>query len=185
MNDSVSGIGARVLRREDFRFIKGRGKYVDDIVLPRQTYATIVRSPYAHATVNSIDTSAAAAMAGVVKVMTAADFEAYGGLPCGWLVNNQDGSPMAEPKHPILAEGKVRHVGDPVAVVIAESKAVANEAAEAVMVDYSELPAAVNMKAAIAVGGANVHEEAANTSATTGHWATKPKSMPRSQALPT
>ena len=162
MNDSVAatGIGARVLRREDFRFIKGRGKYVDDIVLPRQTYATIVRSPYAHATVNSIDASAAEAMPGVVKVMTAADFEAYGGLPCGWLVNNQDGSPMAEPKHPILAEGKVRHVGDPVAVAIAESKAVANEAAEAVMVDYSELPAAVNMKAAIAGGGAVVHEEA-------------------------
>ena len=128
MNDSVAatGIGARVLRREDFRFIKGRGKYVDDIVLPRQTYATIVRSPYAHATINAIDISAAVAMAGVVKVMTAADFEAYGGLPCGWLVNNQDGSPMAEPKHPILAEGKVRHVGDPVAVVIAESKAAAN-----------------------------------------------------------
>ncbi len=122
MNDSVSGIGARVLRREDFRFIKGRGKYVDDIVLPRMTYAAMVRSPYAHATINGIDTGAAEAMPGVLRVLTAKDFEAFGGIPCGWLVNNQDGSPMVEPKHPILAEGKVRHVGDPVAVVIAKDR---------------------------------------------------------------
>lgn len=162
MNDSVSGIGARVLRREDFRFIKGQGKYVDDIVLPRQTYAAIVRSAHAHATINSIDSSAAAAMPGVLRILTAKDFEAFGGLPCGWLVNNQDGSPMAEPKHPILAEGKVRHVGDPIAVVIANTRGQARDAADAVMVDYSELPAAVNMKAAIGGGAAVVHEEAPN-----------------------
>ena len=162
MNDSVSGIGARVLRREDFRFIKGQGKYVDDIVLPRQTYAAIVRSTHAHATINSIDSSAAAAMPGVLRVLTSADFEAFGGLPCGWLVNNQDGSPMVEPKHPILAEGKVRHVGDPIAVVIANSRGQARDAADAVMVDYGELPAVVNMKSAIAGSAASVHEESAN-----------------------
>jgi carbon-monoxide dehydrogenase large subunit len=163
MNDSViaTGIGARVLRREDFRFIKGRGKYVDDIVLARQTYAVIVRSPHAHATINSIDTSEAMAMPGVVRVLTAKDFEAFGGLPCGWLVNSQDGSPMVEPKHPILAEGKVRHVGDPVAVVIATSRGQARDAADAVAVDYAELPAIVNMKAAMASPPALVHDAAA------------------------
>ncbi len=160
MNDSVAGIGARVLRREDFRFIKGRGKYVDDMVLPRQTYAVIVRSPHAHATVNSIDSSAAAAMPGVVRVLTSKDFEAFGGLPCGWLVNNQNGDPMVEPKHPILAEGKVRHVGDPVAVVIANTKAQARDAADAVVVDYSELPAVVNMRQALSNPPAAVHDEA-------------------------
>jgi carbon-monoxide dehydrogenase large subunit len=162
MNDSVSGIGASVLRREDFRFIKGRGKYVDDMVLMRQTYAVMVRSPHAHATINSIDTSAALAMPGVVKVLTSVDFEAFGGVPCGWQVHSQSGDPMVEPKHPILAEGKVRHVGDPVAVVIANSKGAARDAADAVMVDYSELPAVVNMKQAISNPPSAVHDDAAN-----------------------
>ena len=162
MNDSVSGIGARVPRREDFRFIKGRGKYVDDIVLPRQTYAVMVRSPYAHATINGIDSSAAAGMPGVIRILTAADFEAFGGVPCGWLVNSQNGDPMVEPKHPILAEGKVRHVGDPVAVVIAGSRAEARDAADAVMVDYGELPAVVNMRQAIDNPPAAVHDDAPN-----------------------
>jgi len=160
MNDSVSGIGARVLRREDFRFVKGRGKYVDDIVLPRQAYAAIVRSPHAHATINGIDSGEAEQMPGVVQVLTAKDFEAFGGLPCGWLVNNQDGSPMVEPKHPILAEGKVRHVGDPVAVVIANSRNEARDAAEAVMVDYGDLPAVVDMRSAIDNPTALVHDDA-------------------------
>lgn len=162
MNDSVAGIGARVLRREDFRFIKGRGKYVDDMVLPRQTYAAIVRSPHAHATINSIDSSAASAMPGVVKILTATDFEAFGGVPCGWLVNSQNGDPMVEPKHPILAEGKVRHVGDPIAVVIANTRGQARDAADAVEVDYSALPAVVNMRQAIDNPPAAVHDDAAN-----------------------
>jgi len=162
MNDSVSGIGASVLRREDFRFIKGQGKYVDDMVLPRQTYAAIVRSTHAHATINSINSSDAAGMPGVIRVLTSVDFEAFGGVPCGWLVNSQNGDPMVEPKHPILAEGKVRHVGDPIAVVIASTRGQARDAADAVVVDYTALPAVVSMRQAIDSPPAAVHDDAAN-----------------------
>ncbi|MBX9702133.1 MAG: xanthine dehydrogenase family protein molybdopterin-binding subunit, partial [Acetobacteraceae bacterium] len=136
------GIGASVKRKEDLRFLSGRGQYTDDIVRPGQTHAFILRSPHAHAQINGIDTAAAAAMPGVVAIYTGADLAAIGGLPCGWQIHNKDGSPMAEPKHPVLAEGKVRHVGDPVAVVIAESRGQAKDAAEAISVDYAELPAA-------------------------------------------
>jgi carbon-monoxide dehydrogenase large subunit len=156
------GIGASPRRKEDFRFIKGRGKYTDDIVLLNQTYAIIVRSPHAHAAINGIDASAALAADGVVSVLTADDFAAFGGLPCGWQVIGKNEEPMIEPKHPILAEGKVRHVGDPVAVVIAETKAQALAASELVEVDYTELPAVVDMREALQNGPAAVHDEAGN-----------------------
>ena len=135
------GIGASVKRKEDLRFLSGRGQYTDDIVRPGQTYAYILRSPHAHARINRVDTAAAQASPGVVAVYTGADLAAIGGLPCGWQIHNKDGSPMAEPKHPVLAEGKVRHVGDPVAVVIAETCGQAKDAAEAIVVDYDVLPA--------------------------------------------
>ena len=154
-----AGIGEAITRREDYRFLTGQGKYVDDINLMHQTHAWIVRSPYAHATINSIDSSDAAAMPGVVVVYTAADFSEAGGVPCGWQVNNKDGSPMNEPKHPILAEGKVRHVGDPVVLVIAQTRQQARDAAEAVLVDYTELPAIVNMKAALEEGSTVTHDD--------------------------
>ncbi|PJK29861.1 xanthine dehydrogenase family protein molybdopterin-binding subunit [Minwuia thermotolerans] len=153
------GIGASVRRKEDLRFIKGRGKYTDDIVLQDMSYAAIVRSPHAHAKINRIDTSAARAAPGVVGVLTADDFAAFGGLPCGWQVTGKNEQPMIEPKHPILAEGKVRHVGDPVAVVIAESRAQARDAAELVEIDYEPLPAVVDMRSALE-DGASVHDEA-------------------------
>ena len=129
------GIGASSKRREDVRFLTGTGNYTDDINLVNQTYAHFLRSDVAHGTINSIDASAAEAMEGVVKVFTAKDFEGVGGIPCGWQVTDRQGNPMQEPKHPILAEGKVRHVGDPIAVVIAESPELARDAAEAVEVD--------------------------------------------------
>ncbi|WP_417518284.1 xanthine dehydrogenase family protein molybdopterin-binding subunit [Minwuia sp.] len=154
------GIGASPRRKEDFRFIKGRGKYTDDITLNNQTYAVIVRSPHAHATINDIDASAALSAEGVVSVLTSEDFAAYGGLPCGWQVIGKNEEPMIEPKHPILAEGKVRHVGDPVAVVIAETKAQAQAAAELVDVDYTELPAVIDMREALGSKPASVHDEA-------------------------
>ena len=154
-----AGIGEAITRREDYRFLTGQGKYVDDINLMHQTHAWIVRSPYAHATINSIDSDAAAAMPGVVTIYTAADFSQAGGVPCGWQVNNKDGSPMNEPKHPILAEGKVRHVGDPVVLVIAETRQQARDAAESIVIDYTELPAIVNMKAALEEGSAVMHDE--------------------------
>src|SRR4051794_27779198 len=124
-------IGMPVRRREDYRFLTGQGTYTDDINRPGQVYAYILRSPHANARITSIDTSAAAAAPGVVAVFTGEDIEAdgIGGLPCGWLINNKDGSAMTEPPHPILVTDRVRHVGDQVAVVIAESLGQARDAA--------------------------------------------------------
>jgi aerobic carbon-monoxide dehydrogenase large subunit len=160
---STTGIGAAVKRREDFRFIKGLGKYTDDLNLPGQLYMYVLRSPLAHARINGIDTAQAKAAPGVAAVFTGADIDASGagGLPCGWLVTGRDGSPMKEPKHPILATGKVRHVGDPIAAVIASTYTQARDAAELIMLDLEELPAVVDMKKALTMGGASsVHDEA-------------------------
>ncbi len=157
-----TGIGAAVKRREDFRFLKGLGRYTDDIELPRQTFMQIVRSTVAHATIDRIDTTAAKAAPGVIAVFTQADIDAsgpVGGLPCGWLVTGKDGQPMKEPKHPILASGKVRHVGDPIVAVIAESLEEARAAAELVTLDLTELPAVIDMKQAL-TGAPAVHDEA-------------------------
>ncbi len=125
------GIGASVRRKEDLRFLNGRGHYTDDVNRPGQLYAYIRRSDRPHARLGAIDTSAAKASPGVVAVFTGADMQAdgVGGLPCGWQIHNKDGSPMAEPPHPVLAVGKVRHVGDPVAVVIAHTRQQAKDAA--------------------------------------------------------
>lgn len=158
---SSTGIGASLKRREDFRFLKGLGRYTDDITLPNQTYCSIVRSPVAHAGIKSIDIAQAKTAPGVVAVLTSKDFEGVGGIPCGWLVTGRDGKPMVEPKHPILAEGKVRHVGDPVVAVIADTLSQAKDAAELVQIAYEELPAVVDMKKALS-GGAAVHDEAPN-----------------------
>ena len=152
------GIGASVKRKEDLRFLSGRGHYTDDINRPNQTYAMILRSPHAHAAIARIDTAAAAAMPGVVAVFTGADMPSIGGLPCGWQIHSKDGSPMQEPPHPVLAQGKVRFVGDAVAVVIAESKSQARDAAEAIDVDYTVLPAVASTEAAIAKGAPEVHD---------------------------
>ena len=115
----------------------------------------------AHGTINSIDTSAAEAMEGVLKVFTSADFESAGGMPCGWQVTDKSrhGEPMQEPKHPILAEGKVRHVGDPIACVVAETLEQARDAAEAVEIDIDELEPVLDMKAALEDGAPKVHDE--------------------------
>ncbi len=152
-----TGIGASVRRFEDQRLLTGNGTYVDDINRPGQTYAHILRSPHAHARIVSIDTSAAVASPGVVAVFTGEDMQ-VGGLPCGWQIHSQDGSPMHEPPHPVLAQGKVRHVGDQVAVVIAESVHQARAGAELIGVDYDVLPAVMDLKAA-AAGGTLLHEE--------------------------
>ena len=156
---SDTGIGAAVRRVEDLRFVQGAGKYTDDMNLVGQTYAYILRSPHAHAAVNSIDTSAARASEGVVAVFTSEDTAEVGGIPCGWQVMSKDGNPMAEPKHPVLAEGKVRHIGDPVAVVIAESATQARDAAETIDVDYSPLDAVIDMRSAIESSDNTVHDD--------------------------
>ncbi len=154
-----TGIGASVRRTEDLRFVRGSGKYTDDMNLLGQAYAYILRSPHAHATINSIDTSTAAESDGVIAVFTADDMTAVGGIPCGWQVMSKDGTPMNEPKHPVLAEGKARHTGDPVAVVIAESRDQARDAAESIEVDYQVLDAVVDMTEAIAGDSPNVHDD--------------------------
>ncbi len=145
-----TGIGASVKRVEDFRFLTGRGRYTDDFIEANQSYAWILRSPHAHARIKSIDTKAAMAAPGVIAVYTGEDMKAdgVGGLPCGWQVNNKDGSPMLEPPHPPLAQGKVRCVGDQVAVVIAETRDQARDAAEKIDVDYEVLPAVVDLATA-------------------------------------
>lgn len=137
-------IGESVRRKEDLRFLTGAGNYTDDINIANQTYAVFVRSPHAHANVKSVSIDAALAMPGVVHVFTGKDIEGkMGGLPCGWGITNTDGTPMAEPPHPILAIDKVRYVGDHVAMVVAETAQQAKDAAEHVEVDYEVLQACV------------------------------------------
>jgi carbon-monoxide dehydrogenase large subunit len=156
------GIGASVRRKEDQRFLNGRGNYVDDINRPAQTYASIKRSDRPHANIVSIDTAAAKAAPGVLGVFVGADLvaEEIGGIPCGWQIHNKDGTPMAEPVHPVLAVGKVRHVGDPIAVVIAETRQQAKDAAELLVIELEDLPAVAGVRDAIAPGAALVHDDA-------------------------
>ncbi len=159
---SATGVGASVRRMEDFRFITGRGRYTDDIARPGQACAAFVRSPHAHATIDRIETGAAAAMPGVCAVLTGADLAAdkLGPLICGWMIHSKDGSPMKMAAHPALALGRVYHAGDPVAVVIADSYAQAHEAAEKVEVTYGELPAVVDPAEAQSTNAPQLHEVA-------------------------
>src|SRR5512146_1137017 len=156
----TSVIGQSVLRKEDARFLTGTGQYTDDVSAPRQTYAWFLRSPHAHATIRAIDVVKAKKAPGVVDVFTGADLTGVNGLPCGWLITGTDGKPMNEPPHPVLAQGKVRYVGDPVALVVAESIAQAKDAAEQIVVDYDVLPAVVDAVDALQPGAPQIHEEA-------------------------
>lgn len=159
----AKGIGAAVPRKEDRRFVTGRGRYTDDINLPGQAWAVFVRSPHAHAKLVRIDKAPALAMPGVLAVLTGEDVAAdqLGNLICGWLVKSKDGSPMKMGPHPLLAQGKVRYVGDRVACVIAETLAQAKDAAEALVVEYEELPAVASLDGAHDAP-ALVHDEVAN-----------------------
>lgn len=154
-------IGKSVKRVEDKRFITGKGRYTDDINLPGMTHAYILRSPYAHARIKSIDTSAAAAMQGVVTIMTGDEVGHYG-VPCGWQVNFKNGETMKEPPHPLLVKDKVRHVGDAVVMVVAESREIAQDAAEAIVVDYEVLPAITDASKAVEAGAPLVHDDVPN-----------------------
>ncbi|HWA39275.1 MAG TPA: xanthine dehydrogenase family protein molybdopterin-binding subunit [Burkholderiales bacterium] len=153
-------IGARIERKEDYRFLTGAGQYTDDLAMPNQAYAAFVRSPHAHAKIRGIDASKAKALKGVLAVYTGEDIAAakLGGLPCGWLITDVNGQPMKEPPHPVLAQGKARHVGDQVAVVIAETQDLARDAAELVEVDYEVLPAVVDAVKARAKGAPVLHD---------------------------
>ena len=156
-----SGIGASVLRLEDRRFLTGAGQYVSDRAVPGALHCRFVRSDHAHADLLEIETEAALAVPGVAAVLTGADMaeDGIGSMPCLWKIPTKDGTPMAEPPRWALARGRVRHVGEPVAAVLAESQAAADDAAELVGVRYAPLPAVVGSRAAI---GADVvlHGEA-------------------------
>ena len=134
MNDRAGFIGQSVERKEDYRFLTGAGQYTDDITLPHQSVGYFLRSPHAHARLRSIDIAAAKAAPGVLGVFTGKDMASVGGLPCGWQINNIDGTPMKEPKHAVLAENKVCYVGDHVALVVAETLAQAKDAAN--LIDF-------------------------------------------------
>ena len=159
---TATGIGAAVRRKEDLRFITGKGQYTDDISRPGETRALFVRSPHAHAKIKAIDATAARTMSGVVAVLTGADLanDKIGNLICGWMIHSKDGTPMKMAPHPALAVGKACYVGDPVAVVIAETLAQAKDAAEKLAVDYEVLPSVTDL--AKAQSGIQIHEVAPN-----------------------
>lgn len=161
-----SFIGKSIKRVEDKRFLTGKGRYTDDIVLPGMTYAFLVRSPYAHAKINSIDTSEAEKAPGVVKIFTGKDLltpeGAPIGVPTGWQVDFKNGDTMKEPPHPLLVADKARHAGDAVAVVIAETREAAKDAAELIEVDYEELDAVTDATKALASGAPQVHDDVPN-----------------------
>ncbi|TPJ80162.1 xanthine dehydrogenase family protein molybdopterin-binding subunit [Mesorhizobium sp. B2-6-2] len=160
----IEGVGARVARKEDKRFITGGGRYVDDMVVPGMKHAVFVRSPHAHAQIKKIDVKKAQAMPGVVGVLTGKELKAdgIGNLICGWMIHSKDGTPMKMGAWSPLAVDKARYVGDAVVVVVAETKGQARDAAEAVEITYKELKAVVDATKAIQPGAPQIHAEAEN-----------------------
>ncbi|MBB3395614.1 MULTISPECIES: xanthine dehydrogenase family protein molybdopterin-binding subunit [unclassified Rhizobium] len=160
----VEGIGARVARKEDKRFLTGKGRYTDDMVVPGMKFAYFIRSPHAHAKINGIDAASAKAMPGVIDVLDGKQLlaDGIGNLICGWMIHSKDGSPMKMGAWRPLAVETVRYVGDAVAVVVADSLAEARDAAEAVVVDYEELPVVVEAVEALKLGAPQLHPEAQN-----------------------
>ena len=167
----VTAIGASVKRTEDIRFVTGKGHYVDDVNRPGQAYAYFLRSPHAHATIDKIDTSAALKSPGVVAIFTGADTVAdkIGAHIPGWTVHSKDGSPMKVGSFPALAHGKALYVGDPVAVVIADSYPQAKDAAEKVVIDYGVLPAVIDTASAAKPGQPQIHAYAPNNTVFNWH----------------
>lgn len=158
----VEGIGARVARKEDKRFLTGKGRYTDDMVVPGMKYAYFVRSPYAHAKIKSIDVAAAKAMPGVIDVLDGKQLlaDGIGNLICGWMIHSKDGTPMKMGAWRPLAHETVRYVGDAVAIVIADSIGEARDASEAVSVEYEELPVVTGAVDALKPGAPQLHPEA-------------------------
>ncbi|WP_431302549.1 xanthine dehydrogenase family protein molybdopterin-binding subunit [Sediminicoccus sp. BL-A-41-H5] len=142
------GVGQPVPRQEDPKLLQGQGRYTDDLALPGQLYAFVVRSPYAHAALNGVDVTAARAAPGVHAVITAADLAEYGDMTCAMPLKNADGSPLRTTRRPALAGDKLRFVGDPVAVIVAETKAQAKDAGELVELDVDVLDAVTEASAA-------------------------------------
>ena len=165
-----TGIGAKVVRKEDQRFITGKGRYCDDINRPGQVYAYFLRSPHPHARIRSLDKSGAEAAPAVLAVYSGPDLEAagVGGLICGWVVTQKNGEPHRAPKHPVIAVERVRYVGEVVAMVVAESLSQARDAAELIEVDYEPLPTSLDLAATFDDGAVQLHDDAPNN--TTYEW---------------
>src|SRR5687767_3424534 len=152
MNKPTASLaGQRIRRKEDLRFITGEGRYVDDIKLPDMAHALVLRSPHAHARITSIKIKRALSLPGVLAIYTAADMEAakVGNLPVGWIVPRTNGRPMAQPPHPVLASGRVRHVGDPLAFIVAETRAQALAAMNKIDVGYEILKVTVDLETSL------------------------------------
>lgn len=164
------GVGQGVKRIEDLRLLRGEGRYTDDVNLEGQAHAFFVRSPHAHAEITSIETEDAAAVEGVLGIFTVAGLEAdeIGTIPCLAPMQGIDGKPARQPPRPALAKGRVRHVGEPVVLVVAKTRAAAEEAGELVIVDYEPLPAVVEAPDALAEGAVQLHESAPGNLAL--HW---------------
>ena len=155
-------VGQSVPRLEDPMLLRGKGRYTDDVSLPGQCYAVMVRSQVAHGVIRGIDAEAARSMPGVLGVFTGADLKAYGPLKCIVPFPNRDGSPMKKPLRPALPTDKVRYVGDPVAFVVAETVLAAKDAAEAVTLDIEPLPAVITAEEAAAAGAPQLYDDAPN-----------------------
>jgi len=150
-------VGTSMKRKEDPRFIQGRGSYVANLKIANMAYLAIKRSPYAHAKINSIDTTKAKALPGVLGVFTGEDTSDVGMMPCGWQVPN-----LIIPNNRVLQTDKVRHVGDRVAMVVAESPYIAQDALDLIEVDYEMLPAVVDAKKAAEAGAPQLHDNVPN-----------------------
>src|SRR5215813_3995688 len=166
------GVGQPVRRKEDDTLVRGKGKYTDDFSLPKQAYAWMVRSSHAHGIIKAIDISAAKTMPGVLGVWTGADLLAAGYKPfiCGLPLKSRDGSPLLQTNRMALVSDRVRYVGDPVAVVVAETVAQARDAAEAVQVDIEPLPAVTNAEDAARAGAPQLYDHIPNNVALDFHY---------------
>ena len=153
------GVGQPVRRKEDDTLVRGKGKYTDDLNLPGQAYAVIVRSTHPHGMLKKVDTTEAGKMPGVLGVWTGEDLSGYGPMTCALSLKNADGSALRSTQRLPLATGKVRHVGDPVAFVVAETTAQAKDAAEAIELDIEPLEAVIDASAAAAPGAPQLYDE--------------------------
>ncbi len=158
------GVGQAIKRVEDQVLVTGQGRYTDDVAVEDAAYAYVLRSPHAHAEIRGIDIADAKEMSGVLTILTGADVESdgLGDMPCNIPMKNRDGSDRANTPHPILAKDRVRYVGDPVALVVAETLQQARDAAETIAVDYAELPSVVDTEGAAEDGAPLVWDEAKN-----------------------
>ena len=178
------GSGRDALRSEDEPLLSGRGRFTDDLAAAGAAHAAFVRSPVGHGTIRSVDVAAAAKLPGVVAIFTGADLErdGIGAIPPAVLLPGRGGKQMFGASMPVLAAQRVRYVGEPVAIVVAETAAQAQDAAEAVVVDIAELPAASTSSARARPARRRSGTRRRATSASTGRMATRRPSRPRSRA---